>query len=952
MDKHIEKRLEELKQDLVEFYEQESYEAASEVAEEIRELTYKYLGENHPDHATALNDQAVLYTGMGKTVEAEKLHLKALHIRQISCGETHPDYAESLHNLAHLYDSTDNYAKAKSLYLKATGIFRNSVGEDNPHYKESMQSLAELEESIVAVTDKINKLSYQANQLSQQGNYDQALTVVVKECEIVTRCYGKDSLKYAVALNHLGTIYFAVKNFPEADKTFREAIRIYETSSDDKFIGYTTSLFNLALLCRSMGDLTRAEHLFRQLADTKAETLGENHLEYADSLNHLAWLYHATARNKKAEKLYQTVIEIRGSDLDEHKIEYETSLNDLASLYMSEGRYLDAEPLYMEVEKIRRTSRDVNHLSYMISLNNLENLYRSMGKFELAGSLLQQRMDYQRNHPDLFSGALNDNDFNKEIYDNYQITLFEKNQQYWPPLQVGLNEASVDFYSAGYSEKHLVLNKELDELYAHGAFDKAEFMLKRKFSISRKALDKHEIIAAISKSLELNSSKMTQLNAMLLKNKGLCGFLSCPLLLEFFCNCVDEGLLLLEDPSLKEELDLYQTVVDLMLKGDFLHRYFHSPRLLGRQQKEGGGKLLALENLALTSFVNRQTVFTQKEMAKILEYTASVKDEVSFKNTYEQTDLLQEISPENYTFYKRTLQEYLTAKAMYRRIGGHLQGDWLGELNKFWDSACFWDKRWINVIRMFLGFLPAEKHPEFLRTCSRNLPGDLGYLEESRLVKGRPLIVMINTKYTSAATNEDIAKILGFFIETRALDYIFTEGSDGPVDRSFYQNKEKISDDAAKKQLAKAYLEKMTISGQEYLAITSWQNFHLWGIDNEPLWAKILKHLKEIAFETRDIEGGRKKNFLEYARAQSMSSTIRSVIIEKEAKVSALVIGSPYFLPFPNAYEVLSTNKSNRKPLLLSYIKISPAGLNKLTADSDGRYKEIMQGENLYDLST
>lgn len=953
MTKRIEKRLEKLSQHLAELYDQECHKQAEEVAEEIRELTYKHLGENHPDYATALNDLAVLYTSMGKNIEAEKLHLKALHIRQTSRGENHPDCAESFHNLAHLYDSIGNYTKAQPLYLKAIEIFRNSIGENHPHCKESMQSLTELIESIAATTKKIKQLGQQASQLSQRGEYDQALVTAKHACEIAALHLGDQSSIYATSLNNLGAICFSMSNLAEAERLSKEAVQIYSSAPVKEPSGYATCLFNLATLYRTMGNLIQAEQLFKQLAQLKAETLGENHLEYADALNHLAWLYHATARNKQAEQLYRKVIEIRSTTLDKHNMEYERSLNDLAYLYMSEGRYMEAETLYREVEEIRRTSKGEDHPLYASSLNNLEKLYRCMSKSEQADSLLRQRIDLQRKNPDLFSGAVNANDFNKSLYaQDFLVKPSERNRQYWPPLQGALAEAAVDFFNAGYSEKHKRLNKELGVLYAKGAFEEARFLLDREFSISRKALDQHEITTSISKRLKLDAIKRKLLDAMRWKNKNLWEFVSCPLLLELFCNRVEKGLLLLEGPSLIEELDLYQDAVDSMLKGGFLRRDLQAFRLFGRQRQTGSdGKLLTLEDLALASFVNKQTVFTREVIVNVLKHTSSAQDECNFKNIYKKTDLLQALSSEDYSFYNRTLHEYLTARAMYRRISDHLQGAWVDELSKFWDPACFWKEHWINVIRMFLGLLPVEKHPEFLKTCTRNLPSDLGYLEESRLKKGQPLIVMINTCYTKAAINEKIAKILGFLVETRALHYVFTEGGDGPIDRSFYQNNEKFPDDAAKKQLARAFLEKMTITGQEYLAIISCQDFHLWGIDNEALWAKLLKHLKEIALDTRDIWGGRKRNFAAYARAQSMSSTMRSVVLEREVKLSALIVGSPYFLPFPNAYEVLSARKSNREPFLLSYIKISPAGFDELSTDSDDRYKEIMQKKNLYDVS-
>ena len=53
---------------------------------------------------------------------------------------------------------------------------------------------------------------------------------------------------------------------------------------------YATSLNNLAMLYRAMGDHAAALPLFRQALEIRRTALGENHPDYAASLNNLAVL--------------------------------------------------------------------------------------------------------------------------------------------------------------------------------------------------------------------------------------------------------------------------------------------------------------------------------------------------------------------------------------------------------------------------------------------------------------------------------------------------------------------------------------------------------------------------------------------------------------------------------------------------------------------------------------
>src|SRR5260370_1083771 len=84
----------------------------------------KQLGRDHADVASVLNNLAVFYTNERRYTEAEKLHLRALAIRENLQPRPIADIAQSKCNLAVVYHSRGDYAKAAELYqssLKSWG---------------------------------------------------------------------------------------------------------------------------------------------------------------------------------------------------------------------------------------------------------------------------------------------------------------------------------------------------------------------------------------------------------------------------------------------------------------------------------------------------------------------------------------------------------------------------------------------------------------------------------------------------------------------------------------------------------------------------------------------------------------------------------------------------------------------------------------------------------------
>jgi len=129
MSEDIQQQISKLNQRAEKLYQQGRYEEAIQPASHALDLSFQYLGEDHPDFATSLSNLAGLYYSMGNYSQAEPLYKQAMEIRRTALGEDHPDFATCLNNLAELYIATDRETEALPLMEQAASIDDLMIGQ-------------------------------------------------------------------------------------------------------------------------------------------------------------------------------------------------------------------------------------------------------------------------------------------------------------------------------------------------------------------------------------------------------------------------------------------------------------------------------------------------------------------------------------------------------------------------------------------------------------------------------------------------------------------------------------------------------------------------------------------------------------------------------------------------------------------------------------------------------
>lgn len=280
------------------FYEgQGLYFQAQPWREQCLQVTQTRLGENHPDVATACNNQGALYYYQGKYEKVEQLYLQAVNITKRLLKENHPDMATYLNNLGNFYKSQGRYQEAETRLLESLKILKSA---DNH--------------------------------------------VLLANC-----------------LNNLGEFNTSQGQYEKAENRFLEALTIYESIPEDKHLNLATCLNNLASLYYYQERYQDAKISYQRALDMRKRILGENHPQVASSLHNLAGLYFSQWQDRQAEPLFLEALRILESKLGEDHPDLVPYLNSLATLYCYQKRYQQSESFYVKSLNISIKKLGENH---------------------------------------------------------------------------------------------------------------------------------------------------------------------------------------------------------------------------------------------------------------------------------------------------------------------------------------------------------------------------------------------------------------------------------------------------------------------------------------------------------------------------------------------------------------------------------------------------------------
>ena len=212
---------------------------------------YNQVLKINPNHLTALNNIAIIFTNSQQYEKAKECYKKAIGIN--------PNYVDAYYNLGLTYQELKDYQKALGSYEKAIEI--------NPNYADAYYNLG---------------LTYQ-----ELKDYQKALSSYEKVIEI--------NPSYAKAYNNQGNTYKEFGEFQKAASCYEKAIEINPQ--------YLNAHYNLGIIFASYNENQKAKECYE-----KAIEINPNHF---DSYNNIASIFISFGEYKKAISCYKKALIIK-----------------------------------------------------------------------------------------------------------------------------------------------------------------------------------------------------------------------------------------------------------------------------------------------------------------------------------------------------------------------------------------------------------------------------------------------------------------------------------------------------------------------------------------------------------------------------------------------------------------------------------------------------------------
>ena len=246
-------------------------------------------------------------------------------------------------------------------------------------------------------SQSINKLFKSIQKDLNSENYRGALESALIADSIYAEDYGTENSGYSELLSRIGSLYYALQEYPEAEEYFKKSLenfKEYTNIEDEKEYVFTLNEYSGMLV--AIERFADAESLINETLELQNSAKGEHSSEYAYSLYTLGYLQLNTGNYKDAESNLKKSINIwknNGGEDDEDVNNYTHALYSLADLYYAKEEYKNSLPLYIDVSRRYKKEYGEKDSSYAISLADLGDVYTELSDFNAAYSSYQKAIE-------------------------------------------------------------------------------------------------------------------------------------------------------------------------------------------------------------------------------------------------------------------------------------------------------------------------------------------------------------------------------------------------------------------------------------------------------------------------------------------------------------------------------------------------------------------------------
>lgn len=162
------------------------------------------------------------------------------------------------------------------------------------------------------------QLNQQVVKLFSAGKFDEALPLAKRAAELAEKAEPTEPAHQAQAatiIKNLAEIYLKKQVYPEAERAYNRALRLYERSYGETDQRLCETLNSLGWMLYANGNTSGAEKTFQRVISIREKAVGADHPDVAAALNNLAACFEKQGKTDKALPLLQHALAIREAKL-------------------------------------------------------------------------------------------------------------------------------------------------------------------------------------------------------------------------------------------------------------------------------------------------------------------------------------------------------------------------------------------------------------------------------------------------------------------------------------------------------------------------------------------------------------------------------------------------------------------------------------------------------------
>jgi len=201
------------------------------------------------------------------------------------------------------------------------------------------------------------------------GVHANSVAAFGKVIDILTREKGQDACLLASPYINLGNGYKRMQQLPDAERCYREALRLYQINGVEDAERLSIALLNIGVVCAEAGRNEQAESYYLQVLQMRIQALGRNHWRVGNTYNNLAHCRRRLRDFASAEDYAQKAVEI----LDTRPESLCTAIDTQSRIFEDQGRVEEALAAAARAREIQLnlTSPDLSELAALFEREGL-----------------------------------------------------------------------------------------------------------------------------------------------------------------------------------------------------------------------------------------------------------------------------------------------------------------------------------------------------------------------------------------------------------------------------------------------------------------------------------------------------------------------------------------------------------------------------------------------------